>query len=116
MRTYDDVVEVRQERAAPRQFLWRGRVYVVRDVLSHWYERTAWWDGAAARAALGTADPATGPGVTHDTAGGGPGAEREVWRVQARAGRSATDGVFDLAVTTASPTARPSWHLVRVVD
>lgn len=104
MRTYDDEVDVRGE-PTPRQFLWRGRLYVVQDVLSHWYERTAWWDGAAARAARGDGEA---PVVAERV-----GAEREVWRVEASAGRSAASGVFDLALTGSGPA---SWRLLRAVD
>jgi len=110
MRTYDDEVDVRGG-PEPRQFLWRGRLYVVRDVLSHWYERSAWWDGAAARAVRGDGDgePRGVPGAAAVRAGG----EREVWRVEASAGRSAGSGVFDLAV---SEGGAPTWRLLRVVD
>lgn len=34
-------------------FLWRGRLYVVREVLGHWHERREWWSAAAARALRG---------------------------------------------------------------
>ncbi|MBT0771069.1 hypothetical protein KIH74_19170 [Kineosporia sp. J2-2] len=34
-------------------FLWRGRLYVVREVLGHWRERRDWWSTAAARALHG---------------------------------------------------------------
>jgi hypothetical protein len=113
VRTYDEAVDVHgdAEGAAPRQFLWRDRLYVVRDVLSHWYERSAWWDGAAARTLLGEADAvarAGDPGVA--------GAECEVWRVEASAGRSAGSGVYDLSVTVPAPQDLPRWRLVRVVD
>ena len=27
----------------PSAFLWRGRLYIVRDVIGHWRERRAWW-------------------------------------------------------------------------
>ncbi|HEU5242467.1 MAG TPA: DUF6504 family protein, partial [Ornithinibacter sp.] len=30
----------------PTAFIWRGRLYVVRDVLAHWRERRAWWRDA----------------------------------------------------------------------
>lgn len=109
MRTYDDEVDVRGE-PAPRQFLWRGRLYVVRDVLSHWYERTAWWDGAAARATRGDGEA---PVVPERAGAERVGAEREVWRVEASAGRSAGSGVFDLALTGSGPG---SWRLLRAVD
>ena len=49
-RGYDDTVHVRladeprpDGRDAPAQFLWRGRLYLVREVLGYWRERQAWW-------------------------------------------------------------------------
>ena len=120
MRTYDDPVDVRGQ-DAPHQFLWRGRLYVVREVLSHWYERTAWWDGAAAQAVRGSADPVVSPpptgAVDPAAASSGPDVEREVWRVEASAGRAAGCGVFDLVLSR--PAGRPAqtgWRLVRVAD
>lgn len=96
MRCYDEKVQVRLEPGAvagsgsPNQFLWRGRLYLVREVLAHWRERTAWWDGA---------DP-----------------ERQVWRVEASSGRSAGAGVFELEVGHDGPDPQPSWRLTRVCD
>jgi len=47
-------VKVAQEMGdAPTAFLWRGRLYVVREVLGHWRERREWWSTAAARALQG---------------------------------------------------------------
>ena len=55
VRRYEEPVEVRVEAAAPagdcslavrtrpRAFVWRGRLFVVREVLDHWQERRAWW-------------------------------------------------------------------------
>jgi hypothetical protein len=97
---------------APMSFLWRGRLYVVRAVLGHWRERREWWAAAAARALHG------------DGAGSAPGAsttvehERDVWRVEASAGRSFGNGVYDLCREPAadpSPTAQ-AWRLVQVAD
>jgi hypothetical protein len=107
VRTYDDDVQVRAGATgtAPGQFLWRGRLYVVRDVVSHWYERTSWWDGAAGRALRGETD-----GSSAQAAG-----EREVWRVEASAGRAAGTGVFDLSTAPAADSPA-SWRLLRVVD
>jgi hypothetical protein len=96
MRTYDDPVDVRQGPGAgltddgedgPRQFLWRGRLWQVREVLAHWVENGAWWvrrpEDAPGRSALVE--------------------QREVWRVAAARGRAVSSpgdpgcGVFDLA-------------------
>jgi hypothetical protein len=83
-------VAVRLDRSrAPATFLRRGRVYLVREVLAHWVEVGPWWR-----------DPA-GPGSR----------EREVWRVDAAAGRSATPGVYDLCVDGAG-----RWTLARAYD
>ncbi|MCE0538351.1 DUF6504 family protein [Kineosporia rhizophila] len=60
-----DVRVVQETGDAPMAFLWRGRLYVVREVLGHWRERRDWWSTAAARALHGderSADrPATSP-------------------------------------------------------
>lgn len=70
---------------SPSAFLWRGRLYVVRDVIGHWRERRAWW-----REAL---DP------DEEVALHGLGClEQEVWRVEASPGRLADTGVYDLGM------------------
>ena len=47
MRRYDDPVEVRKGMVggteAPEQFLWRGRLWKVSDVVAHWVETGPWW-------------------------------------------------------------------------
>ncbi len=125
VRRYEDPVEVRPspEGDRPASFLWRGRLYVVRDVLGHWRERRAWWTSAAARAVHGEGDGADGStdGSTDGGADGGStdggvpdggvpadgratddGArtalaqEHDVWRVEASRGRVHGSGVFDL--------------------
>jgi len=74
---------------APAEFLWRGRRYVVHQVLAHWIEGGSWWHRPQ-----------------HS-------AERQVWRVEAGVVRSATSGVYDLCCTR-SPVQR--WHLARALD
>jgi hypothetical protein len=96
VRSYDDLVEVRQgpgdalageTETGPEQFLWRGRLWQVREVISHWMETGAWW----------LRRPEDAPGRSELVC------QREVWRVAAARGRSvaAVDdpgfGVFDLA-------------------
>ncbi len=49
-RLHADVVEVQRGDDAPAQFLWRGRLYVVRAVLARWTESGGWWRSAAVRA------------------------------------------------------------------
>lgn len=98
MRPYDDLVEVRKGPAdgldpetdeRPEQFLWRGRLWQVREVIAHWMETGAWWVCKEAMVA----------------SAGRPGRQphREVWRVAAARGRAVASvddpgfGVFDLA-------------------
>ena len=161
MRTYGEVIDVRTAgpagssrgdghgspgfaatdgSGAPAQFLWRGRLYLVRDVLAHWVEIGAWWSlprrtgGTTRRADTGPAGaPASAyaddPAAPARSVAADVGAvEREVWRVEAAAGRSATCGVYDLvrdvpAVDPASvragshrPAPPPRWRLARALD
>jgi hypothetical protein len=96
----------------PEAFLWRERVYVVREVLGHWHERQAWWTGPAAKALHGEVDaaPATAK-VSASTAT--LQVEREVWRVEASRGRMFGSGVYDLCRD--APSAQ-EWRLVHVSD
>jgi Family of unknown function (DUF6504) len=117
MRRYDDPVEVRKGMVGgtegPEQFLWRGRLWKVCDVVAHWMETGPWWQSPGMRAVLGSEE--AGPAeereaVTYDLA-----AEREVWRVEAARGLAATGtgrGVFDLVFDW----AEGSWQLVRCMD
>src|ERR1700733_15366986 len=98
VRRYDEVIEVRApSTSGPDHFLWRGRVYAVRSVLGHWRERRAWWlEGATARL-LGLdpdpydgadrADAADDTSATEESARVAEVLEREIWRVEAGAGR-----------------------------
>jgi len=87
-------------------------LYVVRQVLAHWYEREAWWaDGPALSRRLGSS-PKTLQSLAVD---------REVWRVEASAGRHSGSGVYDLChVPGGSPDPGAcedaSWRLLRVSD
>jgi uncharacterized protein DUF6504 len=135
VRRYDDPVDVRRHDEAPGQFLWRGRLYVVRSVLAHWVEAGRWWSAPSARAiyaaditgGAGRAGPdagtepgvepaaepaaATEPDVASDAAGVDDG-EREVWRVEAASGRSAGVGVYDLCFDWSAG----AWTLLRALD
>jgi len=134
-RGYDDTVHVRladdprpDGRDAPSQFLWRGRLYLVSAVLGYWRERQAWWSLEPALAVHGAghgADPGGGVPAPRQPAGSRAahvGADREVWRVEAAPGRSASAGVYHLARDAPSPaaTARQSaagtWRLLQVCD
>lgn len=126
VRRYGDPVEVRgrageggSAAGAPDSFLWRGRLYVVRSVLGHWRERRAWWNEPAARAVHGEVDRSVDDRPTGSAAGPVPetadvtgvAVEREVWRVEASAGRHVGVGVYDLC---RGPVSR--WSLLRVTD
>ena len=108
MRAYDELIEVRRGlvagQEAPEQFIWRGRLWVVRDVVSHWVETGAWWDQEGIAALLGVgagagSETAPGSGTTSTTTstttsmgvsavplGADLLAESDVWRVEAVAG------------------------------
>ena len=134
MRLYDDPVEVRKGMVrsgtggsgtggsqggdcveGPEQFLWRGRLWKVRDVLAHWVETGPWWESSGVHAVLGSDDP---PGQEmQGQARPDLLAEREVWRVEAGRGLASTGqqagtGVFDLVFDW----AQGSWQLTRCVD
>lgn len=137
VRRYEDPVEVRTAAGdddRPVGFLWRGRLYVVRDVLGHWRERRAWWTSAAALAVHGEgadpgqaragavpvagapgAAPVEGPFPGVSTAGEALSGEREVWRVEASRGRVHGTGVFDLCREVPGPVG-DAWRLLRVAD
>jgi hypothetical protein len=97
---------------APMSFLWRGRLYVVREVLGHWRERREWWAAAAARALHGDEwSPVPGAGVALEH-------EREVWRVEASPGRTYSNGVYDLSRESAADPSLEgeAWRLLQVAD
>ena len=105
-RLHADPVEVRRRDDAPEQFLWRGRLYVVREVLARWTEAGGWWRGATG--STGSVGRPAGP--VDDR-------ERDWWRVEAYAGRlaaasSAGPGVYDLCFDW----SRGAWSLARVLD
>ena len=89
-RRYDEPVEVRRRDDDPAEFLWHDRFYAVREVLAHWVETATWWQPAAAP----------------------DGGEREVWRVEASAGRTSGTGVYDLCFDWAAGR----WSLLRALD
>jgi hypothetical protein len=105
-RQYADPIHVRSgaveaptpsndQQHVPEQFLWRGRLYVVRGVIAHWFESVAWWGGSR-RLLEGAIPP-------H---------EQEVWRVEAQPGRSSLPGVYDLC----HDAATGQWMLARSMD
>ena len=107
-RRYDDPVEVRRRDDDPAEFLWRGRLYAVREVLARWVETGAWWqrpDDAVA-AGEGATTGEAGPGIA--TLDG----EREIWRVEATRGRAAGSGIYDLCFDWTAG----GWTLLRAQD
>jgi len=151
VRTYGEVIDVRTTTTtgdgssdglrgsahpadgAPEQFVWRGRLYLVRDVLAHWVELGTWWtlprratapqgaglSGGSSSRSTAPEDEQPARSVAADVGA----VEREVWRVEAAAGRSATCGVYDLvrdvpAVDPRTPfdTHPPRWRLARALD
>jgi hypothetical protein len=113
-RRYAEGVDVQRRDDAPAQFLWRGRLYVVRAVLAHWLEAGVWWRGQEALSLLaGDGDNGAGTGATGRAAGPAAGeAEREFWRVEAGAGLASGAGVYDLCFDWSTG----HWHLIRVED
>ena len=113
-----DPVDVRLAPApvgpVPEQFLWRGRQYVVLEVLDRWTESGGWWRNAAVTALTG-GGPAPRLGAAVGAAGIDDG-EQQWWRVEAASGgafaSSAGAGVYDLCFTEV--TSR--WTLARIQD
>ena len=101
-RLHADAVEVARRDDEPAQFLWRGRLYIVREVLARWTESGGWWRSAAVRA---VAD-GDGPSPAIDDG------EQDWFRVEAGAGRSAGTGVYDLCFDWSTG----GWSLARVLD
>ena len=109
-RRHVDPIEVRTRPApagpVPEQFLWRGRLYLVREILARWTESGSWWRGTAVRA-LSTG--ATSPDGLDDK-------ESQWWRVEADSGRlaamTAGPGVYDLCFEERTA----AWTLKRVMD
>ena len=137
-RLHADAVEVQRHDDEPAQFLWRGRLYVVREVLARWTESGGWWRSAAVQALsqggpspedplapLDTApipssprwaqrawgEPAPDVGASVGPASIDDG-EQDWFRVEAGAGRAAGTGVYDLCFDTATG----GWSLARVLD
>ena len=125
MRRYDDPVEVRRGLVpgsggsveGPEQFLWKGRLWKVCAVVAHWVETGPWWQSQDVASVLG-ADSADGSSESERLGGASVHdllAEREVWRVEAARGLTATGagrGVFDLTFDW----AQGHWLLARCVD
>ncbi|SHI39111.1 hypothetical protein SAMN02745244_00252 [Tessaracoccus bendigoensis DSM 12906] len=100
MRTYDEPIHVLFTEE-PRQFIWRDRLLLVKEIQGRWSRATPWWSGSQARALRGDAVDDVEPD---------PLAEREVWRVEAGNGRQR--GVYELARTVNAE----DWVLQAVLD
>jgi hypothetical protein len=112
-RRYDDPVEVRRRDDDPAEFLWRGRFYAVREVLARWVETGAWWQRPEAVAMTDQPGHAHQPGQSQVAAGTATlTGEREIWRVEASAGRSTGSGVYDLCFDWTAG----GWTLLRAQD
>lgn len=112
MRTYHEPIHVLFS-DEPRQFIWRDRLLLVKEVQGRWSQATPWWTGRQVRAARGEeVVPARG-GDEHPEAPPTRGdllSEREVWRVEAGNGRHR--GVYELARTVDAD----NWVLQAVLD
>jgi hypothetical protein len=126
MRRYDEEIDVRRGlvcgQDAPEQFLWRDRLWVVRDIIAHWVETGAWWEQPGVGVLFGGLDAVeeSAPGVVEEPTprvvdGPARGAdllgEKEIWRVEAvrpRAGAGVFDVSFDWTLGR--------WRLVCCVD
>ncbi|MEO6715368.1 MAG: DUF6504 family protein [Mycobacteriales bacterium] len=96
-RRYADPVQVQRGDADPTQFLWRDKLYVVRTVLARWSESGRWWRVSPTLTVAAPVDI---------------GAERDYWRVEAGAGRTASLGVYDLCFDW----SRGAWFLACALD
>lgn len=138
MRLYDVPLQVRTvpdvpgrhpsgEPSPPDQFLWRERLFVVREVLGRWRERTAWWAGSVGRGVHGDGvEPGSHePGSHEPGSADGTGAlrsrwdaaDRWVWRVEASSGGSGVAGTYDISCEgPAGAEGSATWRMVRVSD
>lgn len=128
MRRYGEGIEVRPGLVAgdegPAQFFWRGRVWLVRSLLSSWITSTPWWRSADAARVLGSeGDWAARVGGVRDdgdvvsdrsdaVASAVPMEELQVWRVEAGRGGGYRIGVFDISRSTVTG----QWRLETCLD
>ncbi|MGI9196466.1 MAG: DUF6504 family protein [Candidatus Nanopelagicales bacterium] len=107
-RRYAVPVEATSRAGAPVHFVWRGRRYVVAEVLGHWVAGRPWWEMVP----QASDDAASDDAASDD----GPSDDAEVWRVEAfpssapASVRRARAGVYDLS------RSGPAWSLSRIAD
>lgn len=126
MRRYMEKIEVktvvRADALVPDQFIWNGRLYVVRDILRAWSEARPWWRQAPPLRNRALAAP-----IASDYSGSAKGgvitttvaqpvvqtdAELRVWRVEAASGARGRIVVVDVGRDPESG----EWQLMRVLD
>jgi hypothetical protein len=91
-RAYGEPVDVQaRDDGRPFRFVWRGRLYTVRQIVEHWVINKEWWQE-------GQEEP------SHP--------ELEFWRVEASPGQGLATGVYELRHEVAART----WTLRRAVD
>ena len=90
MRSYDEPIHVLFS-DRPRQFIWRGRLLLVKEIQDRWRCSTPWWQRP---------DPEPADLTS----------EREVWRVEA--GNGSWLGVYELAHSVGGQ----DWVLQAVCD
>ena len=145
-RLFTDAVEVHRRDGEPDQFLWRGRHYVVREVLGSWTESGSWWrapavhalasgdasgagDGPApletapipsspkwAQRAWGEPAPDVGAAVPGVGLDGIDDGEREWWRVEAGSGSERASGAGTGVYDLCFAWSTGAWALARVLD
>ncbi|MFI7589430.1 DUF6504 family protein [Spongisporangium articulatum] len=116
VRLAQDVTSGAGAGVAPASFIWRDRVYVVREVLGYWRERQAWWNAPAVRAAAVGEDLPMAVGAEGQALKVAVDHEREVWRVEARGPRTVGAGVYDISRETTRGTDGEGWRLLAVAD
>jgi Domain of unknown function (DUF6504) len=138
VRRYGEDIEVRPGLVAgdegPAQFFWRGRVWLVRSLLSSWITSRPWWRSAEAARVLGSEGDWAGRVGSVGGAGALVGGERDhgdvvdndrsdvvatgsmeelqVWRVEAGRGGGYRTGVFDISRSTVTG----QWRLETCLD
>ena len=91
--TEDEQIDVLRRHGEPAHFIWRGRLYRVRQVLSHWIQVGA--DSGEIPSVLLRTDRLRGTVETR-VFGRDREAERELWSVRASVGRDGEVAVFQL--------------------